>query len=182
MYTHMHTRIHTHSKDDPPCNNSYWKGNRNDKNLKEIRVEMIPDVPVGVWFQVYLSASKVVFPFGQRTRRGWCPIEHRGEFMSVRTSERTNKWKSVPGQSPPRTWNPHPKGPEPLHPFLWGTRIYFPTQTDRRKFSPVFYRTSSRLGPLPSINFTILKFMQGSGQPTDRQATVHLLIVPHCRD
>ena len=73
-------------------------------------------------------------PFRQWTRRERCPIEHRGEFASVWMSERT----SVPGKSPPRTWNPHPQGSELLHRFLRGTRIYFPTQTDRQKFYPVF--------------------------------------------
>ena len=29
----------------------------------------------------------IFYPFGQRTRRGRCPIEHRGEFPSVRPSE-----------------------------------------------------------------------------------------------
>ena len=83
----------------------------------------------------FLPLVSVFLLFGQRTLRGRCPIE-RGRI-------------SVRSRSPPRTWNPHPQGPEPLYPFFRSTRIYFPTQTDGHKFSPVFYRTSSPSGQLP---------------------------------
>ena len=50
--------------------------------------------------------------FGQRTRRGRCPIGQRGEFSvrpSERTSERTSVRMSLEGPAPP--------GPQPLGPL-----------------------------------------------------------------
>ena len=86
----------------------------------------------------YLSAFRAAAPKGTMSR--------------ITQGTQGTQGTSVPGQSPPRTWNPHPQGHEPLHPFLRDTRIYSPTLTDGRKFFPLFYRTSSPLGPLPCIN------------------------------
>ena len=50
-------------------------------------------------------------PFGQRTRRGRCPIEQRGEFPSVRTSERTSVLPSRPQPPRPLDTRPRPQPP-----------------------------------------------------------------------
>ena len=122
-------------------------------------------------------------PFGQRTRRGRCPIEQRGEFSvrpSVRTNERTSERTSVrtspegpapPGPQPlgplqapaprPLETLPRPQPPcsrPPASPFQAHLPLESPCppRTDG-KFTPLFYRTSSPSGPLPCLNFSILK-------------------------
>ena len=123
--------------------------------------------------------------FGQRTRRGRCPIAQRGEF-SVRPSERTSERTNVrpvgplrvqppppdPSPSalsrpqPPRPLDP-PQAPAPLfqtssHPPPLSPRPRLPLEspcpprTDG-KFTPLCYRTSSPSGPLPCLNLSILK-------------------------
>ena len=44
-----------------------------------------------VYLSVSLSVFMSVYLFGQRTRRGRCPIEQRGKFPSVRPSVRTSE-------------------------------------------------------------------------------------------
>ena len=56
--------------------------------------------------------------FGQRTRRGRCPIEQRGEFSvrpNVRPSERTNERTNERPSGPLRVQPPPP--PQPLSPL-----------------------------------------------------------------
>ena len=53
--------------------------------------------------------------FGQRTRKGRCPIEHSGEFPSVRPNEQTNEQANVRPVSPgPQA--PGSQGPAPMPP------------------------------------------------------------------
>ena len=67
-------------------------------------------------FSIIPTSCSSSFPppslFGQRTRKGRCPIEHRGEFPSVRPSERTSERPSVRGPEGPAP----PSRPQPLGP------------------------------------------------------------------
>ena len=79
-----------------------------------------------LYFCVYLSVlfSSFLFSFWAADPKG--TMSYR-TWENFRWSERANECTSVPGHSPPRTWNRTltPQGPSPLHPFLRGTRIYF---------------------------------------------------------
>ena len=141
-------------------------------------------MPLGPWqvLSVFFSLSL----FGQRTRRGRCPIGQRGEFSVrpyVRTNERANERPSgrplrvqpPPDPSPSALSRPQP--PRPLEtlprpqlpcsrppatplPLSPGPCLPLespcPPRTDG-KFTPLSYRTSSPSGPLPCLNFSILK-------------------------
>ena len=58
-----------------------------------------------------MSVETFSLPFGQRTRRGRCPIEQRGEFPSVhpneRANERTNERANVSPSRPLRVQPRH---------------------------------------------------------------------------
>ena len=111
------------------------------------------------------------FPFVLRTRKGRCPIEQRGEFPSVRASERTNKTNERPPkplQAPAHLQAPAPRPldtrPRPQPPCSRPPATPLPPRPhifllpmDGRKFPPLFYRLLSPLVPLPCLNISIEK-------------------------
>ena len=82
------------------------------------------------WNYVVFSICFNFFIFGQRTRRGRCPIEQRGDFPSLRGGHWLSKGR---------------RGLAFRLPFVCSL-----ARTDGRKFPPLFYRTSSPSGPLPN--------------------------------
>ena len=100
-----------------------------------------------------LESARAVF--GQRPRRGRCPVEHRGTFVHpfVRLSERADSRPEKAYLRSDRV-NFSPERADFRPERAWGRR------TDKRtnKSPPVFYRTSSPSGPLPcfpSLQLTI---------------------------
>ena len=86
---------------------------------KTAKTPRTPKTPGRITIKTVTLSSRLIPPFEQRTQRGRCPVEHGR--ISVRPNQQTNKLTSErPSRASalPRTWNPHPQGPEPLHPFL----------------------------------------------------------------